>query len=372
MSDSSRHLTESDFERLLGELSEQDSPERDVLRTHAAQCAECSDQLALYRRRTEQLRGHFNTPPSPGGLGCPPPEQIVFLAVGVMDQAESNVLMEHVAGCDACGALLKVAMDERDTAGILAETSGVFGELFVARTASALRLQSDRGAKPAPPQDTRWWYVAAIAAGVLLCVLGAKVIGLLDPTPEQLVARAYEANRTWPIRMEGASYIRQKYVERSAAPASATLAEAEAVVLKGFGSHAQDLRWRQLRSRVDFLHRRYSDAIADLEPLDQGQVLPAELLIDLGTAYLGRGMAENQASDKTRAIEYFGRALRSEPRNPVALFNQALAAQETMGPAAAEQAWRSYLAVDSSSGWAEEARELLRESAQKKSPGSRN
>lgn len=61
------------------------------------------------------------------------------------------------------------------------------------------------------------------------------------------------------------------------------------------------------------------------------------------------------------ALESAGAALRLEPRNPAARFNQAVALDRLALDEQAADAWRAYLEVDHGSGWAGAARHRIRE-----------
>jgi CHAT domain-containing protein len=80
------------------------------------------------------------------------------------------------------------------------------------------------------------------------------------------------------------------------------------------------------------------------------------LLIDLSAAHMVRAEREQQPFDLLVAIEYADEAVALEPRNLAARYNAALARQAAGLDEEAERAWNAYLALDSTSKWAEEAR----------------
>lgn len=81
------------------------------------------------------------------------------------------------------------------------------------------------------------------------------------------------------------------------------------------------------------------------------------LRVDLSAAHLVRAERTWNPRDLFQALQYAGEALAREPRNAAALFNAALALQWFGLDWAADDAWHRYLAVDSTSEWASEARE---------------
>lgn len=88
---------------------------------------------------------------------------------------------------------------------------------------------------------------------------------------------------------------------------------------------------------------------------------PAPVLADLAAAYLVRAERAGTSRDLLAAVESAEEALEREPHNRAALFNRALALHRFGAMEEAALGWRSYLAADSVSGWAEEARRSLRE-----------
>jgi CHAT domain-containing protein len=83
---------------------------------------------------------------------------------------------------------------------------------------------------------------------------------------------------------------------------------------------------------------------------------PAGALVDLAATYMVRAERTNSPLDLFAALDAAERAVRLEPRHPAGLFNRALALEALNLIDAAADAWREYLHVDSTSGWATEAR----------------
>jgi CHAT domain-containing protein len=82
----------------------------------------------------------------------------------------------------------------------------------------------------------------------------------------------------------------------------------------------------------------------------------APVLADLAAAYILRAGTDHTPRDLVAAVELADQALQLEPHTPAALFNLALALQRFGLVEESAQSWRDYLAVDSSSAWAHEAR----------------
>lgn len=80
------------------------------------------------------------------------------------------------------------------------------------------------------------------------------------------------------------------------------------------------------------------------------------LLVDLSAAHLVRAERGQDSYDLFAALERAREALAVEPRNEAAQFNAALAMQAIGLDEEATLAWDAYLAIDSTSEWADEAR----------------
>ncbi|MFL5381468.1 MAG: CHAT domain-containing protein [Longimicrobiaceae bacterium] len=100
---------------------------------------------------------------------------------------------------------------------------------------------------------------------------------------------------------------------------------------------------------------------------------PVPLLVDLSGAHLVRAQQTRSSRDLVQGLSYAIEALSHEPRNRAALFNAALALESLAIDGQAVKAWDAYLATDSRSSWAKEARErkraLLRPRLAPREPG---
>jgi tetratricopeptide (TPR) repeat protein len=93
------------------------------------------------------------------------------------------------------------------------------------------------------------------------------------------------------------------------------------------------------------------------------------LLADLGMAYALRAEGENRSSDYAQAIEYLGRAVKTDPNDTTVLFNRALVYEHMFLYELAEEDWRRLLTLEPQGGWAAEARQRLQDLEQKKKTG---
>ena len=100
-------------------------------------------------------------------------------------------------------------------------------------------------------------------------------------------------------------------------------------------------------------------AVAALE--DAVRLAPGAVLarVDLSAAFVERWRRTNEATHAIRALDEAERARQLQPRLAEAQFNHALVLEALGMHDEARRAWRAYLALDSASGWAAEARQRL-------------
>lgn len=88
---------------------------------------------------------------------------------------------------------------------------------------------------------------------------------------------------------------------------------------------------------------------------------PTDVLADLGAAYLIDAERVSDPRLLVRALDVDLRAIRLAPKNTTVRFNTALTLDRLGLDGEARHEWASYLALDASSGWAEEARAFVRQ-----------
>jgi CHAT domain-containing protein len=100
-------------------------------------------------------------------------------------------------------------------------------------------------------------------------------------------------------------------------------------------------------------------AVATLEEAIRLAPKDARLSSDLAAGYLVRGRESSRIEDVARAVGLAEQATELDPRLAEARFNLALSLERLSLRSEASRAWQSYLAVDSTSEWAAEARRHL-------------
>lgn len=111
---------------------------------------------------------------------------------------------------------------------------------------------------------------------------------------------------------------------------------------------------------VDSAKPTLNRAITSLQAAARLSPRPAYALADLSAAYLVRAERAQNARDVWEAAEAADSALALEPRLAAAAYNLALALDALSLTEDALASWRAYLALDKSSGWADEARRRVR------------
>ena len=96
--------------------------------------------------------------------------------------------------------------------------------------------------------------------------------------------------------------------------------------------------------------------ISRLEHAARADGGPADVLVDLSAAYLVRAERMQRVPDVVASVDAALRALARDTTSAAARFNLALGLQRLGVVDAARDAWRAYLALDSTTGWAGEAR----------------
>jgi CHAT domain-containing protein len=114
-----------------------------------------------------------------------------------------------------------------------------------------------------------------------------------------------------------------------------------------------DLAWADPEGNLVDRSISYLQTAARLAPQD------ASVLADLAAAHLVRAQGRQNSRDLLASLEAAAGAVLLEPRHPAALFNRALAAEALGLDEQAGESWMAYLAVDSTTEWAAEARARL-------------
>ena len=298
---------------------------------------------------------------------CPDEDRLRLLLPGQVEPKEAEKLLTHAAECDWCGAVLREAAqdlaepptgEEEELAG-----RGRFADPgprreFVERITGGGRPDP----KPWLP-ILRWWPAWSLATAALVVAGGgASYLQWARGTAhtERLLAQAYTERRQMEMRLPGAEWGRirtQMGVESSSFNQPLELTDAISNIKRGIASHPDDPSWLKLQGEADLLDGKDEAAIAELERAHALRPADASILLDLGTALFQRAEKEDDPQWRAKAFERFSEGVRLKPNDAALLFNRALAAQRMSNFHEAEDDWGAYLGVDSTSGWAREARQ---------------
>ncbi len=114
--------------------------------------------------------------------------------------------------------------------------------------------------------------------------------------------------------------------------------------------------------RVYLAEKNFDEAIKNFEKGIKKNQNIAKLHNDLGVALMEKGNAKEDGKLElfAKANEEFAKAIEKDEMSLDSLFNQALCIELLNLPNQAKEAWENYLKLDSTSKWAEEARERLK------------
>ena len=310
------------------------------------------------------------------GTGCPEAERLASYIDGTATPEERAQIEAHLATCEDCYFVVaETAQEQRE------------------RTSIASRIEPPVPVPmPAPRPGPTWqmWMGAAAALAASLVVMlsipsiwhrgtepqiasgkpspatGASRPSPLVASPEPVALMAalnrLDASigefRPLRPRLEGGFQYRPlKPVTRSAAgpdEAPLNVREAALAVESAATSPGAGAAGRRALAAMFLMTGKPSNAVAILEPMSSGS-RDAGLLTDTAAAFLARG----EQGDAERALNSAERAVQADPKHSEAWFNLALAAEAVDLPARAIDAWTRFLELDSTSGWAVEARRHL-------------
>ena len=198
---------------------------------------------------------------------------------------------------------------------------------------------------------------------VVCCVVAVALLSGCAPAPVSDLAQAAGAleARTTPGRFTGGlPYAPVSVATRGkgAAPAPQLLmsvARVQRAMLDSFDPASRatlGVGWALLGD--------FEQSVGALELAVLQTPADANLQSDLSSAYLGRATHRGLTEDLPRALRASSIASREAPGHPEALFNRAMALEALGLRRQAVTAWRSFLAVDSTTAWAREASERLK------------
>ena len=177
---------------------------------------------------------------------------------------------------------------------------------------------------------------------------------------EKWMAQAYTEQRTFEMRWPGAEWGK---FSPDRGPGGSLFSEPEAqqraakVIAKKLTT-PEHSEWLRPRAELDLLESHPDQAVSRLAPLEN-QTQSTALLLDLAIAYFQRGEKPDSPADKKHAIAILKRIISTNPNNLEALFNLGIAYTAIGSWADASATWHTYLRLDPTGPWANEAKAKL-------------
>jgi CHAT domain-containing protein len=373
-----QHLSQDELEFLVSSGTSR-SPGVDAqgVSSHCAECGKCRLLAESYATAEARLVSIKLGDPTPRGFDCPPDEEWLSVAAGLVPTEQAERDMQHASNCDRCGPLLRSAVedftdeltpDEESLVNGLNSSNSKWQKGLAKRLSVANQI---------PTQTTNasvsWWgifsrrprLVLSVVSLVLFAVFAGLWLNWTQPQKraEELLAAAYTHQRTMELRIPGADYAPlriERGSSRSRLQSTPDLLEAEAIIARNLQRHATDPVWLQAKARADLLEGNYGTAIETLERVRDVQPNSPAVMTDLATAYFQRGEAEDRAGDYGIAVDLLSRALAIKPDSSIALFNRAIASERLFLYKQALDDWERYLQIDPHGIWSGEAKQRLR------------
>jgi CHAT domain-containing protein len=375
-----QHLTEDQLDR-LAETSRPNDPA--VLQMvgldqasvrHFSECQDCRRRLdgrIEANRKLARLR-----PPAPEERSelCPSDEEWMSVAAGIAEKEASQKMLDHAASCDHCGPRLQDLVREFSDPTSPEETQ-VVASLNSSSSTWQNRMAARLSASSGPQErktrisllSVSWKWTAVVCAAALAAVLVWVLLPGPDRRVERLIGEAYTERRNLEPRISGAEFgpLRiQRAQQTSHMDSPSSLLEAEKEITSNLAKHPSDPFWLQSRARAELLEGNYNSAIDNLRQALAATADSPSLLIDLATAYSQRADATGNTEDLGTAVDLLGQALKISPRDPVALFNRAVISRKALLFSQAIEDWKTYLEIERTSKWADEARSRMEEAQQ--------
>jgi tetratricopeptide (TPR) repeat protein len=285
-----------------------------------------------------------------------------------MKPADSERLVAHAANCSHCGPLLRECAQDF-AVDVSSDEDAVLSRLRSARPEWRQQLIAElcpRQPKRRIPQLSRLWpsgsFLRWSYAGAVAALAGGGfwiVQTMQQPGVETLLARAYTEQRPMEMRMPGADYgpvrLLRGSANRSRLSRPSSLLEGEARIARELAQRPNDPTLLAERGAAELLDGDYDAAIATLTRARDLGINSPSLLLNLASAYFGRGELTRSSRDYSVSLELLDGVLKNAPHEPTASFNRAIVLERLGSTDQAILAWQQYLRIDPKSSWSAEA-----------------
>lgn len=284
---------------------------------------------------------------------CPDAETIAAYLDGRLTGPAKTAVTEHLTSCDDCY-------------GLFAESARTVAEMPQSAPAP---VRAWRVISSAPA-----WGKAAMVAGLAAAAsltlvvqpqLASSIASLFGRSDVAELVAAVGTERHFEPRLTGGfAYavvtppptVRSGEASEDRVPADVRIASLKLEQRLKANRTAANLR---AYAAAQLVVGRSDKAVSSLEEAARMTPRDSRLQSDLAAAYLVRFTDKNNLEDVTRAVGAATEATEGDPKLREARFNLALALESLSLREEARKAWQAYLAIDSSSPWAAEARQHL-------------
>jgi CHAT domain-containing protein len=315
---------------------------------------------------------------------CPDDEVLQELAAGISSPELAEQTMQHVSRCSICGPALQRYVREFSAEETL-ENTRILERLESSKTNWQRRLVKKLLGRPG---RITWLKMvpalAGLAVAILAVVEGPVLLADLQVKKAQSqAAAAFADRRTTEMRLTSVTYSPYKPFptelgangSRELDEMPSELTSASSAANENLKKDKVDPRWLQVQGRA-LLWSSTSGSLEraekDFEKARSEGLDTPSLEIDLAASYFERDSRADHPNLQ-RSLNLLNEVL-SKPKlstedRASALYNLAIALEKSEQLDRAEVIWEDYLKVDSSSGWAQDARRHL-EAIKAKKPAS--
>jgi len=314
---------------------------------------------------------------------CPDDEVLQELAAGICPPELAEQTMRHVARCSVCGPALRRYLREF-SAEVSPENQRIIQQLESSKPEWQRRLVHQavgrsrrfpwmRSMKLVPAFGALAIAIAAIAAGPALWSnyqiskakkLTAAAFAGRRTTEMRLTAMDYSPYKPFPTEMGGPG-------ERQLDEMPPELTSASSAANEKLRDEKADPRWLQIQGRA-LLWAETSGSLEraekDFEKARANGLNTPSLEIDLAASYFERDSKADHPNLQ-RSLNLLNEVLSkpglSSEDRASALYDLAIAYEKTQAWDLAAETWENYLKVDSTSGWADEAKQRLKDAKEK-------
>lgn len=324
----------------------------------------------------------MNAPPRPN---CPDNEVLQELAAGIGSPELAQQTTQHVARCKTCGTALRRYIQEFSSEQS-PDDIAILNQLQSSKPQWQKRLVRKLiGGAP----RFLWLKIAPAALGlaaVIFAVIQGPALwaGFGLHQAQKQVAAAFTERRTTLMRLPGVEHSDYKSFPVELGPENGrgldeiptSLHDATGAANNNLRAANADPRWLQVQGRALLWESTPSSlekAEKDFEKARSSGLASPSLEIDLAASYFERDSRADHPNLQ-RTLNLLSEVLSKPDLNrddrASALFDLAIAYEKTQAWDLAVDTWEKYLKVDSSSGWATEARQHLKD-GKAKIPGRR-